>query len=71
MNYGDFNVGSDGGGRDQINAGYLGDVQIWTFTFSADLLILRPALIQQSSRSLRFTDVVKYPRTTRDIHFLR
>ena len=54
-----------------VNAGYLGDVQIWTFTFSADLLILRPTLLEQSSRSLRFTDVVKYPRTTPHIQFSR
>jgi hypothetical protein len=43
-----------------VNAAYLGDIQIWTFTFSADLLILRPTLLDPPPRgSDRLKDVFK------------
>lgn len=45
-----------------INAAYLGDIQIWTFTFSVDLLILRPTLLVPPPRPSE--DVVR--DTTRE-----
>jgi hypothetical protein len=55
-----------------INAAYLGDIQIWTFTFSVDLLILRPTLLAPPPRpSDRFKDVIKDPTREFEPHPLR